>query len=84
MKKPLHPGWLGDSNKGDEMNRQYNYTRELKSFHEQKYPVTIEVLVRGCISGKPFTDQIKGLNIGHALYLAKDNWGCPVEFVRVV
>jgi hypothetical protein len=45
----------------------------MKTFEEQNYPCTIEVKVLWS-DGDSITDQIKGLNEGHALYLAKLNW----------
>lgn len=43
-----------------------------KTFNEMEYPCTIEVKVT--IGDDTFTDQIKGLNAGHALHNAYDNW----------
>lgn len=50
-----------------------------KPFHEQKYPVEQEVVVH--FPGEiPFTDTVKGLNEGHALARAKENWpGAHIE-----
>ena len=49
-----------------------------KGFHEQEYKTTIKVRVKFPEKGgnKPleFTDEIKGLNAGHALTRAKSNW----------
>tara|TARA_Y100000296_G_scaffold83727_1_gene115415 strand:+ start:62 stop:481 length:420 start_codon:yes stop_codon:yes gene_type:complete len=57
-----------------------------KGFHEQEYKTTIKVRVKfpekeGGVAykmrgNKPleFTDEIKGLNAGHALTRAKSNW----------
>jgi len=51
------------------------------TYQEQRYPVVIEVKVT-LDDGDIFNDFIKGLNIGHALYLAKLNWkGYKVELV---
>lgn len=47
-----------------------------KSFDEQDYPVTIKVLLSFHFMGviEHEVDEIKGLNAGHAMYLAKLNW----------
>lgn len=42
-------------------------------FEEQQYTVSITVLVTWA-DGLTLVDDIKGLNIGHALYLARLNW----------
>ena len=44
----------------------------MKTYEEQRYPVSIKVKV--AYHGHVFTDHIKGLNPGHALYLARLNW----------
>ncbi len=44
-----------------------------KSFNDQKYKVTVHVLVVWA-DGDAIEDEIKGLNTGHALYLAHLNW----------
>jgi len=44
----------------------------MKSFSEQLYHVTIRVLV--VYGDDSWYDEIKGLNAGHALYLARLNW----------
>jgi hypothetical protein len=50
----------------------------IKTYQQQCYPVTVKVRVtyHGCWAdgGHSFTDHIKGLNSGHALYLAGLNW----------
>ncbi len=49
----------------------------LKTFDQQHYPCTIRVKVNYTAwadSGNTFTDEIKGLNPGHALHLAYLNW----------
>ena len=43
------------------------------TYDEQRYPVSINVLIIWS-DGLTYTDSIKGLNIGHALYLARLNW----------
>lgn len=53
-------------------------THDRKSFGELRYPISLPVRV-SC-NGDVFEDEIKGLNAGHALHLAKDNWpNCEVE-----
>lgn len=55
----------------------------MKAYHEQRYPVAIDVLVAihnpdGTVC-ESWVDGIKGLNVGHALYLARLNWpACTV------
>jgi len=45
----------------------------MKSWGEQNYPVSIAVMVK--YPDMPaFLDEIKGLNKGHAVYLAHKNW----------
>ena len=44
----------------------------MKGYQEQKYPVTISVRVKW--ADLTHYDCVKGLNIGHALYLARRNW----------
>ena len=44
-----------------------------KGFHEQKYKTTIKVKVKHK-DGSTHTDEIKGMNEGHALARAKSNW----------
>ena len=46
----------------------------MKSFDEQKYTCTIKVQITFEDSNDIYTDEIKGLNPGHALYLARLNW----------
>jgi len=48
----------------------------MKSYHEQNYPVSINVSVTFSLFDEDdtFEDSIKGLNEGHALYLARLNW----------
>ncbi len=43
------------------------------TFYNQNYPVTIQIL---CITDNwnCWLDEIKGLNAGHALWRARDNW----------
>lgn len=54
-----------------------------KSFHEQNYPVAIVVRVYHPDLEMRFVDGIKGLNKGHALYMARLNWdGCEISYVR--
>lgn len=53
-----------------------------KSFHESRYPVTIWVGVNipFLLDIREFSDAIKGLNPGHALWLARKNWpDCEVR-----
>jgi hypothetical protein len=45
----------------------------MKPFEEQKYKHSQKVRII-LSSGEDFEDEIKGLNKGHALYLAKKNW----------
>lgn len=45
----------------------------MKTFREQKYPIAIRVLLTD-EDGWTAEDAIKGLNIGHALYMARMNW----------
>ncbi len=44
-----------------------------KGFHEQKYKTTVKVKVKHK-GGLTHTDEIKGMNEGHALARAKSNW----------
>ena len=46
--------------------------REHKPFEAQRYPYTLRVQV-DC-AGDVWEDQVKGLNAGHALARARDNW----------
>lgn len=54
----------------------------MKQYHEQNYPVSIEVKVS--FSGFTFEDEIKGPNEGHVLYLAKLNWPDAVDIKIIV
>lgn len=45
----------------------------MKSYAEQRYPVSVAVIV-SWPDGDEHADEIKGLNVGHALYLARLNW----------
>ncbi len=45
----------------------------MKSYHEQKYKHSQAVRVIFA-DGDEIEDEIKGLNKGHALYLAELNW----------
>jgi len=45
----------------------------MKGYEDQKYPVSVEVEVRWS-DGQVHRDAIKGLNVGHALYLGRLNW----------
>jgi len=55
----------------------------MKKFHEQTYPVTILVNLVDQ-DGENWLDEIKGLNVGHALYRAKINWpALDAEFVKI-
>lgn len=50
-------------------------SRPRKGYAEEKYPISMPVRVEW--KGEPsniFADEIKGLNPGHALWRAKDNW----------
>jgi hypothetical protein len=44
----------------------------MKTYYEQKYKHSIEILVK--YHNDSWIDGIKGLNKGHALYLARLNW----------
>lgn len=48
----------------------------MKDYYEQNYPISIDVRVtfKTAFGLDTFTDSIKGLNEGHALYLARINW----------
>lgn len=46
---------------------------EGKGYAQQKYPTSLPVKAY-TEPGVPFYDEIKGLNKGHALYNAKNNW----------
>ncbi|WP_190821984.1 hypothetical protein [Saccharopolyspora pogona] len=39
------------------------------------FPTTITVLVKDSVFGGYFFDAMDGLNVGHALWRARDNWG---------
>ena len=48
-----------------------------KSFGEQKFKEILPVIVKWIKNGKlkdSMIDEVKGLNKGHALYRAKENW----------
>lgn len=49
---------------------------DMKTFFEQRYPVTVKVRVTydGPFGLNRWIDEHKGLNVGHALYLARMNW----------
>lgn len=56
------------------------------SYHNEQYPVAIRVLVTfpatASWESDTFEDRIKGLNVGHALYRARDNWsGAEIEYL---
>jgi hypothetical protein len=54
----------------------------IKGFSEQRYPVTVNVRVTWP-DGDTELDQIKGLNPGHALHLARENWpGARVDIIE--
>lgn len=53
----------------------------MKSYYDQNYKHSQAVRVT-LEDGDVFEDEIKGLNAGHALYLARLNWvGAKVEAV---
>lgn len=56
----------------------------MKGYYEQKYPLSIDVRVIFSDSDA-IEDSIKGLNAGHALYLARKNWDCAmaIEFLGI-
>jgi hypothetical protein len=56
----------------------------MKSFEQQKYPFVLKVYVLWA-DGLSHIDEIKGLNKGHALKLARENWpGAAVcEYVEL-
>lgn len=45
----------------------------LKGYDQQQFKTAIKVQVQ-FPGDKPFIDAIKGLNAGHAMMLAKQNW----------
>lgn len=45
----------------------------MKTFAQQKYPFTLKVIALWA-DGLSHIDEIKGLNKGHALKLARENW----------
>lgn len=54
----------------------------IKEFNEQKYPVAITVLVTNKYGS--WLDGIKGLNKGHAMFLARANWvDAQIDYVGV-
>ena len=45
----------------------------MKGFHAEKYPISLTLVL--CFSdGEQWEDGIKGLNVGHALWRARQNW----------
>jgi len=52
----------------------------MKDYNEQRYTVSINVRVT--LGDMTWTDAIKGLNVGHALYLARLNW--PTAIIEVI
>jgi len=56
----------------------------MKNFYELKYPVTISVVIN--FGTFIFIDKIKGLNIGHALYEAKQNWNdaIAIDYIKTI
>ena len=44
----------------------------MKTFDQQKYPTILDVVV--VIGRDVFGDVVKGLNVGHALWRASQNW----------
>jgi len=56
----------------------------MKSYFQQKYPVSVKVEVWFDHSGEDtMIDEIKGLNAGHAFYLARLNWPDAKKIKRV-
>jgi|TARA_R110002153_G_scaffold147979_4_gene299260 hypothetical protein len=56
----------------------------MKTYIEQAYKVSIVVKVSypATLCGSSWIDGIKGLNIGHALYLARQNWeGATIDYI---
>lgn len=53
----------------------------MKLFHEQKYPVSVVVKVRW--DDDEIIDEVKGLNVGHALHRAKWNWETAKEITII-
>lgn len=45
-------------------------------YYDERYPVSIDIVIGHACCGKLdcFIDSIKGLNVGHALWRARDNW----------
>tara|TARA_R110002096_G_scaffold332972_1_gene526988 strand:- start:246 stop:569 length:324 start_codon:yes stop_codon:yes gene_type:complete len=66
--KPKNPR----SGKG-KRSRKVPVSEKGKDFQEQKYKETIKVKVK-FKDGSTHTDEVKGLNKGHALARAKSNW----------
>jgi hypothetical protein len=54
----------------------------MKGFYEQNYPCIIEVKVTWA-DGDSVIDQIKGLNEGHAVYNAFENWPSASEITKI-
>lgn len=53
----------------------------MKTYDEQNYPVSIDVRVS--YPGNIWLDGVKGLNVGHAMYLASENWpGAEIELIK--
>ena len=53
----------------------------MKTYNEQSYKTSILVNIT-FDNGYTFEDGIKGLNIGHALYLARQNWeGATIDYI---
>ena len=50
----------------------------LSSFCAQRFPYTLDLVVvfpaSGALPADSFADSIKGLNRGHALWRARQNW----------
>ena len=54
----------------------------MKTYIEQAYKTSIKVLVT--YPNDTFIDYIKGLNTGHALHLARQNWeGAQIVSLQV-
>ena len=49
----------------------------MKSYSQQNYPCSIKVRIR-FDNGTLMVDYIKGLNPGHALWLAWQNWPAAI------
>jgi hypothetical protein len=55
----------------------------VKGYFDQNYPCSVDLIV-DFGDGDPFEDGIKGLNVGHALYLAGLNWSGATFTVTAV